>query len=100
VDQSITRSTVMGRVEHGIDKPGFVDYFIEESVMRSHCVSMSYGYEDFRRQIATIEGYSVKVLRKDMMARTKGPQMRVHALCISRREELDNSAEILPVGED
>jgi hypothetical protein len=26
--------------------------------------------------------------------------MRVHALCISRREELDNSAEILPVGED
>ena len=100
VDQSITRSTVMGRVEHGIDKPGFVDYFIEESVMRSHCVSMSYGYEDFRRQIATVEGYSVKVLRKDMMARTKGPQMRVHALCISRREELDNSAEILPVGED
>ena len=99
IDQSITRSTVMGRVEHGIERPGFVDYFIEESVMRSHCVSMSFGYEDFRRQIAMVDGYVVKMLRKDMMARTKGPQMRVHSLCISRREEIDNSAEILPVAE-
>jgi len=26
--------------------------------------------------------------------------MRVHAICISRKEELDNSAEIIPVEDD
>lgn len=97
IDQTITRSKVMGRVEHEIERHGYVDYYIEESVMRSHCVSMSFGYEDFKRQIATTDGYIVKYMRKDMMARTKGPQMRVHAMCISRKTELDTHAEDLSV---
>lgn len=95
IDQSITRSKVLGRVEHGVDRPGFVDYFVEESVLRSHCVAMSYGYEDFKRQLTSTEGYAIKLLRKDMLAKTKGPQMRVRALCVSRKEELDELAEAL-----
>jgi hypothetical protein len=100
IDQTITRSKVMGRVEHEIDTPGMIDYFIEESVMRAHCVSMSFGYDDFKRQIAVSDGYVVRMLRKDMMSKTRGPQMRVHSMCISRKAELDPHAETIPVDGD
>ena len=99
IDQTITRSKVLGRVEHELDTPGYVDYFIEEAVMRAHCVSMSFGYDDFKRQLAGLDGYTVRYMRKDMMARTKGPQMRVHSMCISRKVELDTHVETLPVAE-
>lgn len=100
IDQTITRNKVMGRVEHEIDTPGYIDYFVEEAVLRAHCVSMSFGYDDFKQQISVADGYIVKMLRKDMMARTRGPQMRVHAMCISRKAELDPHAEALPVDGD
>jgi len=114
IDESLTRTSVMGRVEHGFAK-GYVDYFIEEALIKSHCVAMSYGYDDFRRQMES--KYTVVFLRKDMMAMTKGPQMRVRAMHIRRRvedvegegdgevggegslEALKNAA-ILPVGQD
>jgi hypothetical protein len=97
IDQTITRSKVLGRVEHEIDKIGYVDYFIEEQVLRTHCVSMSFGYEDFKRQIAATEGYVVSAMRKDMMARTRGPQMRTQALCISRKIEREDKSQDVSV---
>jgi hypothetical protein len=98
VDQTITRSRIMGRVEHEIDRKGYVDYYIEEQVMKAHCVAMSFGYEDFKRQIQRADGYSVKFLRKDMTSRTRGPQMRVHTMMISRPKDVDTQANEAPVG--
>jgi len=92
IDQSITRNKVMGRVEHGISKVGFVEYFIEEQVMKAHCVSLSYGFDMFKRKIAETKGYVVSYQRKDMLARTRGPQMRVRAISISRPMEEDEAA--------
>ena len=97
IDQSITRNKVMGRVEHQVSKVGHVDFFIEEQVLKAHCVAMSFGYDRFRQQIANVPGYVVQFMRKDMMARTKGPQMRVRAMSITRPVTPDDDFEILPV---
>jgi hypothetical protein len=48
---------------------------------------MSYGFDDFKRSMA--ETYSVTFGRKDMMAKTKGPQMRVRVMHIRRKVEQD-----------
>jgi hypothetical protein len=97
IDQTITRSKVMGRVEHDMTKRGYVEYFIEEAMLKAHCVAMSFGYQAFKRQMETTPGFVVGYERKDMMAKTKGPQMRVRVMRISRRIEDDEHAEELPV---
>ena len=100
IDQTVTRSKVMGRVEHGINKKGHVEYFIEEQVLKSHCVALSFGYDAFKKQIQATPGYAVGFERKDMMAKTRGPQMRVRAICISRpAEEEPHDAAALSVGQ-
>jgi hypothetical protein len=80
-----TRNTVMGRIEHGV-REGCVEYFIEESLMRQHCSSMSFGYTDFKRQLkakAELEQKAGKAWsvqfdkKKNMLARTEGPSMNV-----------------------
>jgi hypothetical protein len=91
IDQSTTRSKIMGRVEHQIGKVGFVEYFIEEQVLKSHCVALSFGYEAFKKQIVATPGYVVEFLRKDMMSKTRGPQMRVRVIAISRPIEADDA---------
>lgn len=93
IDQTITRNKIMGRVEHEIEVQGYVDYFLEEQVIRSHCVAMSFGYDDFKKQLEQIDGYTVSYMRKDMMARTRGPQMRIRAMCIRRRVEREVALE-------
>jgi hypothetical protein len=99
IDQSITRSKIMGRVEHQVSKVGHVEFFVEEQVLKSHCVALSFGYDRFKKTISSTPGYVVQFMRKDMMARTKGPQMRVRAMCISRPVSDDDDLEILPVDE-
>jgi len=83
IDQSLTRSDVAGRVEHGFT-PGHVDYFIEEQLLKQHCVSMSYGYRDFKEQLERLPNYKIKYLRKDMLSKTRGPTMRVNVMQITR----------------
>jgi hypothetical protein len=99
IDQTVTRSKVMGRVEHGINKKNHVEYFIEEQVLKTHCVALSFGYDAFKKQIQATPGYAVGFERKDMMAKTRGPQMRVRTICISRPAEEDpHDAAALSVG--
>jgi len=88
IDASTTRSQVMGRIEHGVTA-GCIDYFIEERLLKAFCSSMSFGYSDFKRQL---EGLFVvtHMAKKDMMAKTKGPQMRVPVLKITRRIDEDD----------
>lgn len=91
IDQSLTRSDVAGRVEHGFT-PGHVDYYIEEQLLKQHCVSMSYGYRDFKEQLERLPNYKIKYLRKDMLSKTRGPTMRVNVMQITRPVYEDEEA--------
>lgn len=95
IDASTARSQVMGRIEHGLTA-GHIDYFIEERVLKAFCSSMSFGYADFKRQLEGM--FSVSYMsKKDMMSRTKGPQMRVPVMKITRRVEEDEFANQVPL---
>jgi len=83
VDESITRTEIAGRVERGVT-PGFVNFYIEEQMLKAYCSSMSFGYADFRKQLE--KQYRVDYIKKDMLSKTKGPQMRVNTMKISRPE--------------
>ena len=98
IDQTITRNKILGRVEHGIT-PGYIDYFIEETLLKSYCASMSFGYASFKRQLE--DTFQIEYLRKNMTAKTKGPAMRVPAMRVRRKmDEIDESIiNPLPVGE-
>ena len=100
VDKATTRSNIMGRVEHGFT-PDHIDFFIEEQLLKAYCSSMSFGYADFKRQLA--QAFTVSHIgKKDMTARTQGPQMRVSALKISRRisDMDDETRNSLSLGDD
>ena len=86
IDQTITRSEIFGRVEHGVT-PGHVDFYIEEQLLKKHCSDRSFGYSDFKKQLEA--AYHVTYNKKDLMAKTKGPPMRVNAMKISRKIEED-----------
>jgi len=83
IDQSITRSQVTGRVEHDVT-PNHVDYFIEEQQLRAHCVTMSYGYDDFKKEMQKLPTYKIAYIKKNMLAGTRGPIMRVNVMHICR----------------
>jgi hypothetical protein len=97
VDKSITRSKVLGRVEHGIIRPGYVDYFVEENLLKQHCVSMSYAYHDFKTELA--QTHTITYVKKDMLSKTGGPPMRVNALHISRKKT-DADEDLISVEKD
>ena len=86
VDKSITRSKVLGRVEHGLMRPGYREFFIEEGMLKKHCVSMSFGYDEFKSQMESL--FSVTYIKKDMLSKTNGPLMRVNVMHISFKEEV------------
>ena len=100
VDKSITRSKVLGRVEHETLQPGFREIYLEEQLLRKHCVSMSFGYDEFKSQIEKL--YHVSYIKKNMLAKTNGPMMNVNTMHISIREELFDgntlSVEEAPAG--
>lgn len=94
IDKSLTRSKVRGRVEHEIIAMGNVEYYIEEQLLKQHCIAMSFSYSDFKEQIS--KQYTVKHVKKDMLAKTNGPSMRVNVLHITMRNE---DVEELQLGE-
>lgn len=100
VDDSTTRSRIMGRIEHGTT-PGYIDYYIEQSMLKACCANMSFGYADFKRQLGNMFKVT-EISKKDMTAKTRGPQMRVAVLKISRLiTEKDNELlSSVPVGQD
>ena len=88
IDQSITRTQVRGRVEHDI-VPGHINYYIEEQQLKAWCSSMNYGYVDFKRQLE--KHFVIQYGKKDMLSKTRGPQMRVNVIKITRPETTDAS---------
>jgi len=84
-DRSLTRTKVLGRVEIGIQHPDYREFFIQESMLQKHCSDMSFGYDEFKTQIAQL--YKVTYIKKNMLAKTNGPVMRVNAMHMSLPEE-------------
>ena len=83
VGKTTTKSQVMGRVEHGVTA-GHVDLYIEERLLKSYCSNRSFSYSMFKRQLEEnhVIGYQPK---KDMLAKTDAPPMRVAVMKISRK---------------
>ena len=97
IGRSTTRAEVMGRAEHGVTHR-CVDFFIEERLMRSFCSNMSFSYNTFKEDIA--KQFTVNyVPKKDMMAKTEGPPMRVSTIRISMPQDTIDDAilEAFPV---
>jgi hypothetical protein len=88
VDKNTTRSEVMGRIEHGVSV-GYVDFFIEERLLKAYCSNHSFGYAEFKARLE--KQFVVSYLaKKDLLAKTNGPAMRVAVIKITRPEdELD-----------
>jgi len=88
VDKNTTRSEVMGRIEHGVSV-GYVDFFIEERLLKSYCSNHSFGYATLKAHLE--KQFVVSYIgKKDMLAKTNGPAMRVSVIKITRVEdELD-----------
>jgi hypothetical protein len=98
VGRTTTRQEIMGRVEHGVN-PGYVDYYIEERLLRAYCSNMSFSYATFKTEIA--QSFIVQqVIKKDMTAKTDGPPMRVSTLRLSANmSTLDDSVlQSIPMG--
>lgn len=99
-----TRNTVMGRIEHGSTHPDYIEYFIEEQLLRKHCASMSFGYADFKTKMEKAQksgGYEVRFgVKKDMLARTDGPSLRATCMHLRVRKEKVNSEGQVSVDRD
>jgi len=81
IDQTISRSHIAGRVEHDVT-PGRIDYYIEIKMLRQHCAAMGFSFEQFKKDME--QRYHVEYLqKKDLLSKTKGPEMRVAAMRIS-----------------
>lgn len=95
IGKTTTRAEVMGRVEHGVS-PGCVDFYIEERLMRAFCSNMSFSYATFKNEIAhTFSVYMVA--KKDMLAKTDNPPMRVNALKLTANSNTLDDALLKPV---
>lgn len=90
IDESLTRTEVCGRVELGF-MPGRSAYFIEEQLLKRFCASMSFGYSDFKIQMAA--KYGAFTTKKDMLHGTRGPTMNVNVLKISVPSRGDGDVE-------
>ena len=95
IGKHTTRKEVMGRVEHGVTA-GSIDFYIEERLLKAFCSNMSFSYTNFKRQLESLHTVSY-MPRKDMLAKTEGPPMRVAVMKISRHETDVDEAIINPV---
>lgn len=95
IDASTTRSNIMGRIEHGVTQ-GFIDYYIEERLLKMFCSTVSFGYSDFKKQLEALFAVT-HMPKKDMTAKTKGPQMRVSVIKISRRMDEEDLPAPIPL---
>ena len=86
VDKSVTKAKVLGRVEHGLLRAGYREFYIEESMLKKHCVSMSFGYDEFKSQMEAM--FPVTYIKKDMLSKTNGPMMRVNVMHLTFKEDV------------
>ena len=94
VVNTVTRSkgAIRGRIEYEI-APGYTDYYIEIKMLKLHCAMVGHSYLDFHRELSNTPGVSVDIKRKDLLAHTNGPSLRVNCLKI-RMETKDVDTDI------
>ncbi len=75
------RRLVRGRVERNV-VPGQEDLYIEAKMLKMHCAALNRGYTAFIKELSQVA--TVTEMRKDLLAGTKGPTMRVPVVKVSR----------------
>ena len=78
---SSARSTVKGRVEYNV-VPEYVDFYIEIRLLKLHCADSGLGYETFISELSNQA--TVVTCKKNLLAGTKGPELRVPCVKITR----------------
>jgi hypothetical protein len=81
VSPNSDRRLVRGRVERNVT-PGYEDLYIEAKMLKMHCAALNRGYTAFLKELSTVA--SVTEVRKDLLAGTKGPSMRVAVVKVTR----------------
>jgi hypothetical protein len=81
IQPSSAKANVRGRVEYNVT-PGHVDFYIEMRLLKLHCADSGLGYEAFVNQLQ--DNLTVDTVRKNLLAGTKGPEMRVPCLKITK----------------
>jgi hypothetical protein len=89
VAETMDKRDLCGRVEKGLTE-GWLDYYIEERELKSFCSSLSYGYTEFKRDIA--QTCTVQYLRKDLLSGTKGPTLQVR--CIHIKQKIETAFDV------
>ena len=79
-----TKGSVRGRVEYDV-VPGWTDFYIEVRLLKEYCAKRNKSYIEFVQELQ--QRSSVTEVRKDLLAKTKGPSLRVVCLKISQRNE-------------
>lgn len=77
---SSVKGAIRGRVERDI-VPGVVDYYIEIKMLKIHCAKMNQSFLEFQKELEAVA--AVSECRRDLLAGTRGPTMRVNCLKIS-----------------
>lgn len=78
-----TKGRIAGRIENDVN-PGWEDYYIEVSMLKRYCSVRNWSYVELHRQLSANTKLTVKEARKDLLAKTGSPSMRVMCLQISR----------------
>lgn len=84
VSKDSTKGAVRGRVEYNM-VPGWTDFYIDIRLLKEFCARRNKSYIEFIQELQVT--HSVAEMRKDMLAKTKGPAYRVLCLKISQTNE-------------
>lgn len=83
------KGAVRGRIEYNTT-PGYVDIYLEEKLMRVFCAEVNRGYANFVTELETLS--ILTKTRKDLLAGTNGPLLRVPCIKITRPITSDDLA--------
>jgi len=84
VTKDSAKGVVRGRVEYNV-VPGWTDFYIDVRLLKEFCARRNKSYMEFAQELQ--ERCSTVEVRKDLLAKTKGPAYRVLCLKISQRNE-------------
>jgi len=87
------RSAIRGRVEYEVTA-GFTDFFVEIRMLKAHCAEMNRSYIDFVHDLQGVA--TVAEVRRDLLANTRGPSLRVKCLKITRASATTDAAQTDP----
>lgn len=93
VSSQSTRGRVAGRIECDVRK-GWKDFFIEVATFKQFCGSRNQSYKAVVAELSQTFGV-IKESRRDLLAKTGGPELRVNCLQISTLIDDEDDVEDL-----